>query len=468
MCSKFNLKMISILGLSAGIFLSFLVPMARAQDASSDNGGASAQINNSADTSPVHIPQELSFHEQSTVVSQEHPDIHSPYSGANSLSPQSEWKTSFSTTLFLGFDLNHFAEFFIDPEFTGGSGFSGTHGIAGFPNGEIYRVDSTSLKATIARVYLKKVFSLNDHSGHETEWQEGDQNQIAKDVAVSRVTLIAGRFSLNDFFDQNAYSHDPRTQFLNWALMDNGAWDYAADTRGYTYGVYAELNQKLWALRFAVVMVPLSANEIQMDEEIWQANSENLEFEYRYQIMNHPGKARILAYANHANMGNYETTLSTPADQLDVTRSRSYSTKYGFGLNLEQELTDDLGAFLRAGWNNGTTETWAFTEIDRALSFGLSLRPTFWNRNEDRMGLAFMLNGLSPEHANYLTAGGIGFMVGDGSLNYAPEQIVEYYYSFQATKTLSFTPDFQFVNNPGYNADRGPVPIYSLRAHFEI
>jgi high affinity Mn2+ porin len=442
-----------------------MTPTAQAQDASGDSDAKSAQANHSASgESEPHVPESWTFHAQSTVVSQDHPDIHSPYSGANSLDPDAEWKTSFSTTFFLGAAISHSLEFYLDPEFTAGSGFSGTHGIAGFPNGEIYRVDSTSLKGTVARVFLKKTWEF----GGESEWIEGDQNQMAKKLTVSRFTLLAGRFSLNDYFDQNTYSHDSRTQFLNWALMDNGAWDYAADTRGYTYGVYAELNQKRWALRFAAVMEPQYANELEMDKEIWQAHSENIEFEYRYSLLDHPGKARAMTFLNHANMGNYAEVLATPADALDITRTRTYCTKYGFGLNFEQEITADLGAFLRAGWNNGTTETWAFTEIDRSLSFGVSERPTFLHRENDRIGLAMIVNGLSSEHANYLTAGGIGFMIGDGKLNYAPEEIGELYYSYQATKTISFTPDFQFVNHPGYNADRGPVPIYSLRGHFEI
>ena len=352
----------------------------------------------------------------------------------------------------------------MNPEVSAGTGLSKTRGVAGFPNGEIYRVDTSDPKFNLSRLYLNQDFGL----GGESERLESDQNQLAQIKDSDRITVVAGKFSLNDFFDQNTYSHDPRTQFLNWALMDNGAWDYAADTRGYTVGAMLEYHRSKWAVRFGSVAVPKFANQIDLEYQISTARSDNLEFEYHYQFRGHPGISRILAYENHAHMGNYRTTLNTPGDNLDVTLSRTNSVKYGFGFNAEQEFSADLGSFMRLGWNDGATETWAFTEIDRTLTAGAVLKGSAWRRNQDTVGIAAIINGLSKDHANYLEAGGYGFLVGDGKLNYGPEEILETYYSFQAWKQGWISADYQFVNHPGYNSDRGPVSIFSGRLHYAL
>ena len=304
--------------------------------------------------------------------------------------------------------------------------------------------------------------------GGSAEQIEGDQNQLAKTISSNRLTLVGGKFALNDFFDVNQYSHDPRTQFFNWSLMDNGAWDYAADTRGYSWGFMVEYHTAIWAIRFASVLEPSQANQLALDTNVLQAEGNNLEFEYHYRWSDRLGTVRLLSFLNRAHMGNYRTTINTPAFNMDVTQSRTYSTKYGVGLNLEQGILPDLGSFLRAGWNNGTTETWAFTEIDETVSAGLSLKGNRWNRENDTFGLAYVMNGLSHDHLQYLTDGGYGFLIGDGKLNYAPEEILESYYSFEIFKSLILSLDYQFVDHPAYNADRGPVSIYAARIHFEI
>ncbi len=414
--------------------------------------------------SPFAGAADYNLHFQSTVVSQEHGDFPARYSGQNSLSPEADRQTSITWTVFAGHRLWNGAELYLNPELAGGSGFNRTQGIAGFPNAEIYRVDDPSPKWNLARLYLKQVLGL----GGSQEEIKDDKNQLNARVDVKRVTVIAGKFSLNDFLDNNTYSHDPRTQFLNWALMDHGAWDYAADTRGYSWGLFFELNQPQWSVRLATVLVPVNANQLELDRDFPPHRGDNLEFEWRFLHDQHPGAIRLLAYENFANMGNYRNTLNTPSYQMDVAQSRLQSVKYGLGLNAEQSLSDTLGVFLRASWDDGHTETWAFTEIDQSFSVGLSLKGASWSRSDDTLGVAVLLNGLSDDHRAYLARGGYGFIIGDGQLNYAPEEIIETYYLLNLIKGLDMAGDYQFVNNPAYNADRGPVSIFSLRLHYEI
>jgi high affinity Mn2+ porin len=414
--------------------------------------------------------QSANIHLQSTVVSQEHGPFPANYSGKNSLTSSADNQTSVTWTIFAGLKLWKGGEFYINPELSSGSGFDKTHGLAGFPNGEIYRVDDPGAKWSLARLIYKQVFSF----GGEKEEIKDDKNQLAASVSSRRLTTIIGKFALNDYFDANSYAHDPRTQFLNWTLMDNGSWDYAADTRGYSWGFYLEYNDPQWAVRFASVLVPLQANQMEMDKEYPPAMGLNLEFESRWAVSEKKGIARFLAWENHAGMGNYRNTINRqprPLDadgNLDVTQTRQMSDKYGFGINIEQALSNDLGAFLRIGWDDGKTETWAFTEIDQNLSVGLSLKGTKWNRPSDVVGAAYMLNGISQDHRDYLALGGMGFMIGDGTLNYGPEHIGEIYYSYRVFPGFDATGDFQYFQNPAYNADRGPVSVCSFRIHYEI
>jgi high affinity Mn2+ porin len=413
------------------------------------------------------IADDWTVHEQFTSILQAHEPFHSPYAGPNSLFPESEGRTSVTATLFLGRKLWNGGALFVNPEVLAGQGFSRTLGLAGYPNGEIYRVDDPSPKIVLSRLYFQQVWAL----GQATERIESDQNQLAGAVAVDRLTFVGGKFSIVDFFDNNIYSHDPRTQFMNWSVFTNGTWDYPADTRGYTYGIYAEYNRSAWAVRAASVMEPRQANQLIMDPKVLSAHGDEIEFEYRYKTGDHSGKIRTLGWINHAHMGNYQAAMADAAltgTTPDIVATRTYSQKYGFGLNLEQELTRDLGFFSRAGWDDGRTETWAFTEIDRTVQAGFSLKGTSWSRPEDILASAIAVNGLSPDHRAYLAAGGVGFIIGDGQLNYAPEQIWETYYALKLCKRLTLTPDIQLVKNPAYNADRGPVVIGALRVHLEF
>jgi high affinity Mn2+ porin len=356
-------------------------------------------------------------------------------------------------------------ELFLNPEMSGGRGLSGATGVAGFPNGETFRIGEPTPTLFPARAYIKQTIGL----GEEMEVLSSEMNQLGGPVPVNRVTLVGGKFALADFLDDNAYSHDPRTQFLNWALMSNGAWDYAADTRGYTWGLLAEYNQSQWALRAATTLVPKEANGLEMDTRIKDAFSLNVEFERRHKLGEYNGAIRLLLYRNKARMGNYRIATSDSAYHTDITLTRRYSRmKYGIGLNVEQQVSENAGVFSRLGWNDGINETWAFTEIDRSASAGVTLTGNLWSRPKDQMGIAFVINGISKDHADYLAAGGYGFILGDGKLHYGPEIIVEAFYSAEVVSAIRITGDYQFVANPGYNRDRGPVHIFAVRVHTEL
>jgi high affinity Mn2+ porin len=411
--------------------------------------------------------EQSGYHFQFTGIQQTHPSFEAKYSGSNSLLPTSENLFSVTATLFLGHRLWEGAEVHFDPEMQGGSGFSSTRGVAGFPNGEVYRVDNPSPKVSIARVFLRQIVPL----GKEKEWVGAGQNQLAGYTPTSRLTLTFGRFSLADVFDDNSYSHDPRTQYLNWSLWAGGAWDYAADTRGYCWGILTQLFQPSYCVNFAVVMVPTEANGPFFDHQITKAYSLNLELVKPYSLLEREGKLHVVTFLNHAHMGNYRAAISRATElggPPDIDQTNTYASKYGFLFSVEQPLSQTVGLFARYSWNDGHTETWAFTEIDRSFHAGLSLNGSIWGRSDDNVGLAAVINALSQDHRDYLAAGGYGFIIGDGALKYGWEHIVEAYYSLKMTSSLWLSLDDQIIVNPGYNKDRGPaVNALALRGHIE-
>jgi high affinity Mn2+ porin len=355
-------------------------------------------------------------------------------------------------------------ELIFNPEMAGGSGLSGANGIAGFPNGEITRVGVVEPTPYIARLYLRETCALGD----ETEKVEDEANQIAGTRPVDRLTFVIGKMSATDIADDNVYSHDPRTQFLPWSIMYNAAWDYPANVRGYTYGFAFDYNRKDWALRYGIFAEPLIANGAPLDPRFLKANGQILEWLKRYKINEHPGNLRLWAFLNRANMGDYAEALEEMPVKPNVTLTREYRIKYGFGLGWDQEITKDLGVFAKLGWNDGHTESWAFTPVDRTAAAGVALKGRCWCRPDDVVGLAGCLNGISQDHRAYLAAGGLDFNLGDGKLRYGLEEILEFYYDFQVIKGIFLTFDFQEVGNPAYNRDRGPVSIFTLRAHIEF
>jgi high affinity Mn2+ porin len=408
------------------------------------------------------------IHFQQTIVTQYHPDFKAAYSDTFSLQPKNEGQTSLTSTLFMGGKLWKGAEIFFNPEIAGGSGLSLARGVAGFPNGETFRIGNPKPQIYLARLFLRQYIALSK----ETEEIGDEVNQLPRKLPTSFISFTLGKFSIADFFDNNSYSHDARNQFMNWALMSNGAWDYPANTRGYTVGFVTEFVRPTWAFRVSSTMVPTTANGNDLDHKISMAKSETAEFEKRYKILRRPGVIRVLGFYTQADMGNYRLAVQTalPGMHPDITLTRSTGrTKYGFGINLEQSFSENSGMFARASWNDGKNETWAFTEIDRAVSIGISLNGKKWKREEDAAGLAILANGISLDHRNYLQQGGHGFMVGDGNLNYAPEIITEFFYNFHLhDRHFWLSPDYQFIINPAYNKDRGPVHVFSLRLHSEF
>jgi high affinity Mn2+ porin len=409
--------------------------------------------------------QQYNFHFQQTTIIQYHPSFSASYTGKNSLNPDAENATSLTSTFFFGLKIFNGTEIYLNPELSGGNGLSGTTGMAGFPNGEIYRVSNPQPTFSLARLFIRKSIGL----GGASENLDDSQNQLSSVCDSKKLVITLGKFSLSDIFDDNSYSHDPRSQFINWALMSSVAWDYPADTKGYTYSVALEYIQSEFALRGAIAMVPKQANGMELDTDIKNAFGLVLELEKSFFINNRKGITRILVYQNRARMGSYQDAINNPVYDLDITKTDAYGrTKTGFAVNNEYSLTDNLGTFLKYSWNDGKNETWAFTEVDRALSLGFLFNHLKMIKKDDEIGLACAVNGLSDDHKEYLSKGGYGFIIGDGALNYGYESIFELYYKTTLFEHLSITPDYQFVINPAYNKDRGPVNIFSLRAHIEL
>ena len=403
-------------------------------------------------------------HVQNTDIVQYHPGFTAPYSGPNSLNPASEVKETVSLDLFLGFRLWGGAEFHVDGLMWQGFGFTDTRGVDGFPNGEAFRLGTEVPNVNFCRVFIRQTIGL----GGDQERIEDDQLQLAGMRDVSRITLTVGRMSAKDIFDNNSYANDCRTQFMNWALMANEAWDYPGDSLGYITGFAAELNQPLWALRYGFFQMPKVSNGTALDWNLLNAWGMVVEFERRYRLGDHPGVIRLLTFVNRAHMGSYQAALDNPARPANIEATRTYRYKFGFGLNIEQELARNLGAFARLGWSDGDNEAWVFGDVDRTVTAGLSLKGEAWHRPEDTVGLAGVLNGISRVHRDFLAAGGTGILAGDGALNYGLEEILETYYDFHVWKSVHTTLDYQFINHPAFNRDRGPVSVIGARLHWSF
>ena len=406
------------------------------------------------------------FHFQLTTVTQYHPTFSAPYTGLNSLQTREEHATTLTSTLFWGIQVGKLFEFYVNPEIAGGSGLSSAKGIAGFTNGEAFRVGNPSPTIYIARAYIRRSFNIG---GDEENFGES-ANQVNKTRTKKYFDIVLGKFSIADFFDNNKFSHDPRSQFFNWSLMSGGGWDYPANVRGYTVGAMAELGTSTFKARFAAVMVPTEANGNVMDKKVGQARSHALELEKPYHLFGQQGTIRLLGFYTMAHMGSYNQSIATSPIAPDITATRVYSrNKYGGVINVEQPLSNAWGLFARGSWNDGKNETWAFTEIDRSICLGVVQKEGFLKRESDEFGIATVVNGLSDPHKNYLRAGGYGFIVGDGSLNYKREWVTEIYYKINLFYPgFWLTPDYQFVMNPAYNGDRGPAHVISVRAHIEL
>jgi high affinity Mn2+ porin len=407
---------------------------------------------------------------QANFIFQTHPGFHAPYSGQNSLSPHYEKATSRVLTLYTGVRLNNSTEILVDVEEAGGAALSTGLGVAGAPDLDIVRNPLLSKAPYVARGMFHKVFALSDDK------VENLRNPLSlfDDLPRRRLEIRFGKFSMPDFFDVNAVGSDTRFQFTNWSVDNNGAYDYAADTRGYTVGAVADYEDGIWGFRFAGTLMPKVANGIDLVWQPWRAHAENFEFELRHGVIpKKSGVVRLLGYANSANMGIYRDAVLQFEEGLvpapDITHHPWHITrKYGFGINLEQNLAPNVTAFARWGWDDGKTESFAYTEIDLTIAEGIGVSGAKWNRKQDRAGVAFVSNGIKKDHQNYLANGGYGFLIGDGRLNYGRENIVESYYTAHVWRGIYVAPGLQYIVNPGYNRDRGPVIVPSLRAHVEF
>jgi high affinity Mn2+ porin len=407
------------------------------------------------------------IHTQTTFIASAYPAFRSPYAGADSLPGGGQARETWTTTAFLGVRLWQGGEFYFNPELAQGFGLNGTLGLAGFPNGEAQKAGAAYPKFRPQRYYFKQTFGL----GGEQEDVADAANQLPGKRDVDRVTIIVGRVAVGDFFDGNSYAKDPRADFMNWAMWSSAAYDFPADLPGYTRGAIVELNRKDWAVRAGLFEVPTAPNS---DILTYKGGSAVVELEERYAISDQPGKLRLGVFGTQGNTASYREALAMVAADptLDINATtasiRHTLPKYGFYANVEQQIAKDVGLFARASWNDGQTEILSFTDIDRSLSGGLSIKGSYWGRPSDTIGIGGAINGLSGAHRDFLAAGGIGLLIGDGRLNYSNERILETYYAFAIDKNFTFTADYQLIANPAYNADRGPVSIFSGRLHGEF
>lgn len=405
---------------------------------------------------------------QSTYVWQKNEAFHSPYASNNSLAAEANKSYSFTATAAFGVRLWQGAELYFEPAISQGVAFSDLTGLGGFTNGELISTSGSKLKLYSAGLFLRQTWGL----GGGTEEVESNANQLAGLVDKHRVVLTAGNMSVLDTFDYNTYSHDPRTQFMNWSLMTHGAYDYAADSRGYSWGAVLEYFRDDWAVRAGRFIQPKEPNQRALDTKIFEHYGDQIEIEHDHELFREQGKLRLLAFRNNTKISRYQDALmlasqTSSVPDINLVRTSDH-VKYGLGLNVEQAVNKDIGVFMRTMWADGGTETYAFAEIDRSLSAGALIKGETWHRPEDTIGLAFAVNALSKPHRDYLAAGGQGFFLGDGRLHYNTENIIEAFYNLNLNKYVWLSLDYQRINNPGYNADRGPVNFSGLRLHTEF
>ncbi len=416
---------------------------------------------------------------QANMIFQAHAPFHSPYEGINSTVSRGEYKPSLLGTLYLGAQIRKAprtgTDLILDVESSGGRGISQALGLAGFTNLDVVRNPNLGSKPYVARVQLHQTIGLT------SKLVEVDRTQfsLSTQAPERRLEFHIGRMSLPDFLDLNSSGSDSHLQFMNWTSDNNGAWDYAADTRGYTYAAVAEYIDRAWSARYAVALMPKVANGVNLDWNLRRASGQNFELELRQPLLgrllsaDRKGTVRLLGYVNHANMGVYRTAnrnflLGITPSPIITAHPLQTSVKYGVGLNFEQELASDLHAFGRFGWNEGQHESFAYTEVDQTFELGGDLAGHRWSRPNDKLGVTFVSNAIKHDHQDYLALGGLGFLIGDGRLQYAREDMVESYYTLHTWRGLYYALDAQFIEHPGYNQDRGPILVESVRMHIDF
>jgi len=416
---------------------------------------------------------------QANIIFQADPPFHSPYEGVNSFLSRGEYKTSLLGTVYMAFQTRtnpHSAtEFLFNLESAGGRGLSEALGLAGFTNLDVVRNPNLGSVPYMARVQIHQTIGLS------SKLVENDRGpfDLATLVPERRLEFRFGKMSLPDFLDINSVGSDSHLQFMNWTIDNNGAWDYAADTRGYTYGALAEYDDKAISARYALALMPTVANGIDLDWNLRRASGQNMEFELRRSLLgplvkpDRKGVVRLLSFVNHAHMGLYRDAINaylagkTPTPEI-TSVERFGAVKYGFGLNAEQEITSSLHAYLRFGWNEGQHESFAYTEVDQTMNLGGDYAGSAWHRSLDKVGLTYVSNAIKRDHQEYLKLGGLGFLLGDGNLSYAREDIVEGYYNLHVWRGAYYAFDTQFIDHPGYNQARGPITVFSVRMHVDF
>lgn len=416
---------------------------------------------------------------QANIIFQAHGPFHSPYTGTNSLLSRGEYKPSLLGTLFLGAQLRRNphtnTDVIFDLESSGGRGDSEALGLAGFTNLDVVRNPNLGSTPYMARAQLHQTIGLSSNlvEAGRTPFS------FATEVPERRIEFHVGKMSLPDYLDINSIGTDSHLQFMNWTIDNNGAWDYAADTRGYTYAAVAEYDDKQWSARYALAVMPTVANGIDLDWNLGRASGQNWEFELRKPLFGkmlpaeRKSVVRVLGYVNHAHMGLYRDANKAYLAGIDATptitlHEKYGAVKYGFGLNAEQELTGNVRVFGRLGWNEGQHESFAYTEVDQTVEVGGDYSGRAWSRPNDKVGAAFVTNAIKADHQAYLRLGGLGFLLGDGKLHYGREDILESYYNLHAWRGIYYALDLQYITHPGYNQDRGPVLVDSVRMHVDF
>ena len=408
--------------------------------------------------------QAFALHAQTTFVAQRNDGFSSPYSGANSLKAKSQARETWDVTVYAGLRLWRGAELWINPEIDQGFGLSNTLGVAGFPSAEAYKVGKKHPYFRLQRLFFRQTIDL----GGDAAKVDGDQNRFAASQASNHIVLTAGKFGVGDVFDTNRYAHDPRADFLNWAIVDAGTFDYAADAWGYSTGLAAEWYQGSWTLRFGAFNLSTVPNGETLEKGFGQFQLD-AEIEHRHSIAGRDGAIRVTLFRNRGQFGRFDDALAAAAISgavPDTALVRRRRTRSGISVNAEQAVTDAVGLFVRAGIADGQVEPYDFTDIDRTASAGAMIDGKGWGRDGDKVGIAAVINGISREHQRYLDAGGIGVLVGDGRLPHpGPEAIGELFYDWKPVKPIDVTLDYQLVGNPGYNRDRGPAHVFAVRLH---
>ena len=426
------------------------------------------------------LSEDWNLHGQYTMVTQWHGDFRAQYSGANSLTNRAAHATTNDATLFLGYRLGPQTEFYMDPELDQGYGLADTLGVAGFTSGAAYKVGIRDPYGRMPRMFIRQVVDL----GGEVQQLESDANQLAGPRTADNLTFTLGKMSVVDIFDNNKYAHDTRGDFLNWSILDAGAFDYAADAWGFSYGAAVEWNQGDWTWRNGLYDLSNKPNSTTLEINFRQFEVVS-ELEHRHVWAGHPGAVKGLVFMNRGDMGSYQEALSLyqqdmlaclsePNDTAltcgapNTANVRRYASRLGWAFNLEQELTTSVGVFAKVSMNQGSKEAFEFTEINQSVAMGTVVKGDFWQRADDSVGVAYVQNGLSNQAKSYFAAGGMGILIGDGALTYGSERIFETFYNWQATKGVALALDYQRIVNPGYNQARGPVNVAGLRLHAEF